>query len=200
MFTMTPPDGATGVLVNAPMLIQYHQPIRMVGGQAITNSNVGSLITLKENGPMGADAGFTATINSGKTLITVTPNPDLKYSQQYYLKVDTAENNSGVHTFAGISNFSTELSTVGLQNQVAASFKIYPNPANDLLNIELADNHGVKRIELLNSFGSTVRNLENVPLDEKTIRLNVANLPSGLYFVRLVGDSGQQTLKVFISR
>jgi hypothetical protein len=200
MFTMTPTDGATGVLVNAPMLIQYHQPIRLVGGQAITNSNVANLITLKENGPMGADAGFTATINSGKTLITVTPSPDLKYNQQYYLKVGIAENNSGVPTLEGISNFSTELSTVGIQNTVSAAFKVFPNPAKDLLNIQLTENHGVKQIELLNSYGSRVRNLENVPLNEKNIRMNVASLSSGLYFVRLIGESGQQTVRLLIAR
>ncbi|NVO19573.1 MAG: Ig-like domain-containing protein [Bacteroidetes bacterium] len=200
MFTMTPANGATGVLVNAPMSIQFSQPIRMVGGQAITNSNVADLITLKENGPAGANAGFTATINSSKTLITVTPNPNLKYGQLYYLKVDTAENLSGVHTMAGVSMFTTETSTVGLPKVDQVQCKVVPNPANELLTVQLSDNNIVNRIELLNSLGSIVRNIDNVVAGERNIQLYVGNLPSGIYYVRLLGNSSPQTLRVVISR
>jgi hypothetical protein len=200
MFTMTPANGSAGILVDAPMKIQFSQPIRLVGGQAITNTNAATLITLKENGPLGPDAGFTTTVNPTKTLITVNPSPNLKYNQLYYLKVDTAENMSGVHTFAGISNFTTELSTVGIQKQVSSSVKIYPNPADEVLNIQLPDNSSVKRIELLNSLGSVVRNQDNLSASEKFTHMNIANLPEGLYFVRLIGENSHQTIRLLISR
>ena len=200
MFTMTPIDGATNVNVSAPMLIQYSQPIRLVNGQAITNSNVASLLTLKENGPTGADATFTATINTAKTLITVTPGPDLKFSQLYYLKVDTAANMTGVHTFAGVSTFTTELSTVGINTLKAGKFRIYPNPADEVVHIQFGDQTGFNRVEILNSIGKTVKILDNLSATDTQVAINVSNLPAGVYFLRLLGDKNQQTSRLLISR
>ncbi len=200
MFTMTPANGATNVSVSAPMLIQFSQPIRMKDGQTLNNGNVAALITLKENGPTGANAVFTATINTAKTLITVTPSPDLKYNQLYYLKVDTAENMQGVHTFAGVSTFNTELSTVGLNPLKTTKFRIYPNPADEVVHIQFGDQTGFNRIEILNSIGKTVKVHDNISSDDNQVSINVANLPSGVYFIRFLGEKSQQTSRMLISR
>lgn len=199
MFTMTPADGSTGVLVSSPMVIEFSQPVRMVDGQAITNSNVASLITLKENGPMGADAGFTASINTGKTKITVTPTPDLKYNQVYYLKVDTAENLAGIHTFAGISHFATEISTVGTNLTQAPQPRIYPNPASSLVTLEMSGLKGMNRVELVTPIGKVIRFYENVD-SNTTLNMNVADLPAGVYFVRITGDNYRHTSRIMITR
>jgi hypothetical protein len=200
MFTMTPADGATNVGINAPMQIQYHQAIRMSNGQPITNSNVASLITLKETGPIGANVDFTATINTAKTLITVTPATNLKSLQSYYLKVDTAENMSGMHTLAGISHFTTEFSTVGVEKPKPAGVRVYPNPVHDVMNVEIGDYSDVKRIELVNTIGKTVKVIDNVSELGRYIPINVSSLPAGLYYLRLAGNNSQQTLRVLISR
>lgn len=200
MMTMTPANGATNVSITAPMMIQYHQAIRMTGGAPITNSNVASLVTLKENGPIGPNVDFTATINSAKTLITVTPTGNLKSLQPYYLQVDVAENNQGVPTLSGISNFTTEFSTVGVEKPKPAGVRVYPNPAKDVMNIEIGENLDLSRIELVNTIGKTVRTLDNAAELGRYIPLNVSNLPSGLYYLRLTGNGSQQTLRVLISR
>lgn len=200
IISMTPADGSSNVSVTTPMVITFHQPIRMTDGSAVTNSNVASVITLKENNASGANAGFTATINASKTVITVTPNPNLKYSQQYYLKVDTLENTLGVNTFAQSSTFTTELSTVNLDEPKVSSIVIYPNPATDRIYIKSAEISKISRIEMLNTIGKTVRVIENPVSTFNEISLNVANLPSGIYFVRVIGEGNSQTMRVLISK
>jgi hypothetical protein len=200
MMTMTPPDGATNVSISAPLLVQFHQAVRMVGGAALTNSNVASVITLKEGGPLGPDVDFTATINTAKTLITVTPANNLKSLQPYYFKIDQLENNQGVPTLVGISNFTTEFSTVGVEKPKSATTRVYPNPAKDVINIEISDFTDINRIELVNSIGKTVRVIDNASEIGRFSSINVSSLPAGLYYLRLDGNKTQQTLRVLISR
>jgi hypothetical protein len=66
--------------------------------------------------------------------------------------------------------------TVSIQNRQKISFEIYPNPANDVLNIR---GENLKQIEIVNMLGQTVLKQEN------TNRIVVSNLKEGLYFIRL---------------
>jgi len=200
ILSMTPADGSNNVIVSTPMVITYHQPVRLKNGTALSNSNVASVLTLKEDNANGTNAGFTATVNAAKTVITVTPSPDLKYNQQYYLKIDTLENNSGINTLAQSSTFSTELSTVSVNEHQANTIKIYPNPATDRIYIKSNDISKISRVELLNTIGSTVRVIENPAKTSNELSLKVNDLPSGLYFVRVISSGNIQTMRILISR
>ncbi|MBK7213817.1 MAG: T9SS type A sorting domain-containing protein [Bacteroidales bacterium] len=200
MFTMTPANGATNVSIAAPLTIQYHQAIRMIGGTAITNNNVASLLTLKQNGPLGTDVPFTATINSAKTLITVTPNSNLISLTPYYLRVAPAENNSGIPTLEGISNFTAEFSTVGLQERKAGNFSFYPNPASDKLVVEGNGRFEIKAVELLSATGKSVRIMNGNFAADETVTIDVADLAAGIYYLRITGKQSHETLKVVINR
>jgi len=200
IISMTPADGSSNVDVNTPIVITYHQPVRMMDGSAITSSNLASVITLKENNSTGANTAFTASINAAKTVITVTPDPELKYSQQYYFKIDSLENNLGVNTFALSSTFTTELSTVSLKNPKPSSIVIYPNPASDRIYIKSNEISKISRIEMLNTIGKTVKVIDNPSSISNEISLKVADLPSGIYFVRVLSEGNTQTLRVLVSR
>ena len=60
--------------------------------------------------------------------------------------------------------------------------EIYPNPVNDVLNIQLGENHS--DVEIYNSFGQVVRRYENVSGD---MQINVNDLNAGIYFVKANG-------------
>jgi hypothetical protein len=200
IISMTPADGSSDVDVNTPIVITYHQPVRMMDGSAITSSNLPSVITLKENNGTGANAPFTATINSAKTVITVTPSPELKYSQQYYFKIDTLENMSGVNTFALSSTFSTELSTVSAKEPKANTIVIYPNPASERIYIKSNEISQINRIEMLNTIGTMVKVIDNPSSTSNEISLKVSDLPAGIYFVRVMSEGNTQTLRVLVTR
>jgi hypothetical protein len=181
-------------------VITFHQPVRMKDGTALTDANVASILTLKENNSQGINAAFTATVNAAKTVITLTPNPHLKSSQQYYLQVDTLENNSGIHTLAQSSTFTTEFSTVNISDPKPQTIRIYPNPATDRIWIKSEAISKISRVELLNTIGTTVRVIDNPVSVTDEVSLSVSDLPSGMYFVRVISDGNMQTLRVMITK
>ena len=69
-----------------------------------------------------------------------------------------------------------------------ASFGIYPNPANDVLNVKAND---VKNIEILNMLGQTV-------ITTNVNAINVANLTNGVYFVRVNFNNGEVSTQKFV--
>lgn len=60
---------------------------------------------------------------------------------------------------------------------------VYPNPANNMLNIDLGDSQS--DVVIFNSLGQTVRNIEAV---SGNISLNIEDLNAGIYFVRVNGE------------
>ena len=72
------------------------------------------------------------------------------------------------------------VSGVGIQDVEASQFSIYPNPATDILTIE-----GEGLAEVYNALGQLVIS-ENV---NGNAQLNVSNLETGVYFVRMNGGS-----------
>ena len=70
-----------------------------------------------------------------------------------------------------------------VQTVVEKNVAVYPNPMNDVLNIQLGDNKS--DVVLYNSLGQAVRRYENVSGD---MQINVADLNAGMYFVKVNGE------------
>lgn len=64
----------------------------------------------------------------------------------------------------------------------AVDWVIFPNPVNDLMNIQVNDN--IQFVEILDVVG-------NILISETTSTLNLRNLSQGVYFVRIRIESGQ---------
>lgn len=60
--------------------------------------------------------------------------------------------------------------------------RIFPNPSSDAINVE--SSQALKRIDIFNSAGKLVHSAQT---GEKSIRLNIAGLPKGLYVVSVDG-------------
>jgi hypothetical protein len=133
-------------------------------------------------------------------MLTVTPTSDLKYNQKYYLKIDTLENNQGVNTLAQSSTFTTELSTVNVTKPQTNALVIYPNPASDRIYINSDNISTISRVELMNAIGNIVRILDTPSATGNELSLNVSDLPSGVYFVRVLCDGKIQTQRILVSR
>lgn len=82
-------------------------------------------------------------------------------------------------------NFCITGSSVGL-NELAASWKLYPNPASENLTIETAVN-GPKTIQVTNAAGQIIRTLES---DQQTITIPASTLAKGMYFIQLTSNEG----------
>ncbi len=75
--------------------------------------------------------------------------------------------------------------------------KIYPNPASDLVAIRIPANHPFNRAEVLNSLGEVVY---AASMNDNALIFSVKNFPSGLYFVRMVGENKSQTEKFLVTQ
>ena len=76
---------------------------------------------------------------------------------------------------------------VGIEDVNSVNVAIYPNPANDVLNI---NGEGIRQVEMMDINGRTVMSAA------KAGSLNISALASGVYVVRVVTNSGVSTQKI----
>ncbi|WP_290842543.1 M1 family aminopeptidase [Flavobacterium sp.] len=77
----------------------------------------------------------------------------------------------------GVANFTT-----------LAGANIYPNPAKDILNVNLPTGVNLRKAVVTNPLGQVV-------LEGNSDELNVSGLPSGVHFVTVYTDGGNRTFK-----
>jgi hypothetical protein len=80
----------------------------------------------------------------------------------------------------GTSN-SVNVTGVSISEQEANRFSIFPNPANDFINIVFEENINA-RIQIIDALGRVFFKTE---IDEKENTINVSQLPSGVYILNL---------------
>lgn len=105
--SFNPVQGATDVLRSISPTITFSEAIRNIDDSEITNTNVASLITLKQTDANGTNVAFAATIDDTKKVITVDPTTDLAGSQVYYLAVAPVEDAAGNATTMQSVTFAT---------------------------------------------------------------------------------------------
>jgi hypothetical protein len=94
---------------------------------------------------------------------------------------------------------------LGMENLVIQEtyFEIYPNPANSNVNLvfRLAES-GMVNIKVYNILGEEIYSLDNGKTSTglHNVRLNVENLNSGIYFVKLTTDAASSTKKLVIQK
>lgn len=105
---------------------------------------------------------------------------------------------SGTSFVAGgwkVSYYKDALSANDLENN--KSFKIYPNPANNNLNIESINNNNIDRIYIFTSQGQLVKTMEATENRNSVINIDIQNLAKGFYIIQLIGEDFNST-KTFI--
>lgn len=119
--TFSPADTATGIPVNRTITIDFDEAIRDADGvTVIINSNVADYLTVKEDNISGANIAFTATINSEKTQILITPTTQWGELQDVFVQVDGIEDVNGNEASAQDATFTTSDYTEfnGVSNRV----------------------------------------------------------------------------------
>lgn len=72
------------------------------------------------------------------------------------------------------------------------SFSVYPNPANDILNV--SGDQVISEARLFNLLGQEILVQEGA--NDKQMQLNISGLPTGKYFLKVLSENGVQTLSV----
>ena len=105
----------------------------------------------------------------------------------------------------GCSTTSTQVinANVGVTEQTLVNaMTLYPNPANDNMNIELSmnDNSEVQIMAYDLSGQILVNENKNLATGKTTLTYDVANWSNGIYFIRVTSGNTVNTMKVVISR
>ncbi len=99
------------------------------------------------------------------------------------IQVNGSELNFHVHFFdTGVEEF-----------QLDDRFKVWPNPASDVINVQCTMNNvQVESIEVYNVYGKIVRTgVETCHgASLQTVQINISGLAAGMYFVRVTTDQG----------
>jgi hypothetical protein len=115
----------------------------------------------------------------------------LSENTPYFFEIVAVDaTNEPIVTFDG--NFTTKQST-GIDAVLAGEIRIYPNPAKDVLHINLL---GFENLTGLNAqiYDISGRVLSPTPLqigEEQGVRINVSHLPSGVYFLKIGDKQGK---------
>ncbi len=82
----------------------------------------------------------------------------------------------------------------GIHNPSKVQFGLYPNPANDMVVIDIAD---AQKVSITNVLG--VKLAENEITGRKTV-INIANLANGIYFVTVTDHAGNSSTRRLIKK
>lgn len=75
---------------------------------------------------------------------------------------------------------------------------IYPNPVEDILNINLNGlNEGIYKIDLIDNIGKLIHQSQgNVTKEKNTLQLKVNEIASGNYFIRIESTHFSKSVKI----
>lgn len=92
-------------------------------------------------------------------------------------------------------DLSYPTNTVG--TTIFNSFEITPNPSNGQFQISFeSPKNEILKIEVLNLNGQLVKKIENIDNNQSKILLDLTELPSKGYLIRLIGKEGVSTKKI----
>jgi hypothetical protein len=81
------------------------------------------------------------------------------------------------------------------ENPTPTSFTMFPNPANDILNINSISDVKNTTLEILNAVGQVVKTDR---LIDSNLTVSLKELSAGIYFVKLSNEKGQSVSKLIV--
>lgn len=83
--TFEPRNRATRVDVETKITLTFASSMKLANGKPITDTNVKDFVSLKSESTTSEAIEFTASVNSAKKIITITPKTELNTSTRYYV-------------------------------------------------------------------------------------------------------------------
>ncbi|MCK9338363.1 MAG: choice-of-anchor J domain-containing protein, partial [Bacteroidales bacterium] len=143
-----------------------------------------------EYGPAGFTQGAGTMIND------VTTNPytitNLTPETPYDVYVQAICSEDSITDWSAVQSFTT--TTVGIAEYEGLNVSLYPNPANSEINVQLSASLHNGQIAIYDVYGKL---LKQVAVEGNLTTINIQNMASGVYFVRILdGNNILQTMKV----
>ena len=168
-------------------------------GEVLTSSGE---YTRSFNSVLGYDSVVTLhlTIHQPATSEFTVSCPDSCYTwngTEYCASGDYTQTLQTVHGCDSVVTLHLTI-TVGIDDHdLAGSVKVFPNPANSMLNVQWAMGNEAATIELLDVTGKLLR---TISATGETTSINVSSLADGMYFVRVTTEAGDVTKPFVVKR
>jgi hypothetical protein len=96
------------------------------------------------------------------------------------------------------NTFNTEFVALLASNEFASTnLAVYPNPALEVITIQLNSNNYIKQIQLVDMLGRVIKN-EKYSSSNYSEVMNLKEVGSGTYFVEVTTDTNQKETKKII--
>jgi PKD repeat protein len=113
------------------------------------------------------------------------------------------ENDNGNNIFVDNINLFQGVVSVDNMNDLESSMKAYPNPSSNHLTLDFSsEQHSEMKLDILSLDGRVVQALGNIRTKqgENRIQFSVADLPAGVYLIRLYAEAGSVQSLRFVKR
>ena len=160
------------------------------GGASTITTNGGTLQMGATVLPANADdATFTWSVANGTGAATIDANGLLTATADGTVEVTaTANDASGVSDSETIT-ISNQSVGVGINELAFEALNIYPNPTNNIVNLEVSEK--LRSIKLFDLAGKVVKTFK-----PENTQLDVSNLNAGIYFLEIANAEKKAMLKL----
>lgn len=191
--------------LNVPGIYDY----RRIVSSSICDEIVSNIVNITITEPVVITATVTEHVGNelnGSIVLNVTgglPPYDYLWTTAEFSK-DIFNLAGGEYTVAVHDESGCEVSEtfvvpriLGLKDNLnVLSHKLYPNPVVDILNIEVSLLKAVSfQVIIYNSVGKIIKQISDNSTDKIDLKIDMANNPSGIYFVKVVVEERTETWK-----
>jgi len=150
--TWDPDSGNTNVAINSMIKIYFNEPIRKLDNGTITNTDIASIVSLRENNANGSAIAFYGSMNPNFPIMTIDPKYNFKSLQTIFVGIsDVVEDTSNNKIDAQNITFTTaEVLTVSWSPQDSSTNV----PTNSSINI---------------TFNNSIRKLDDSVIDDSNV-------------------------------
>jgi hypothetical protein len=120
-----------------------------------------------------------------------TPATTATYYLGFNAKNDV--NPTGVHALF-IDNLFVDQVVLSVKGVDASKFTVYPNPANNILNISNSVNDLISNVQINDLTGKTVK--ESNFVAQSSIQMSISDIAAGVYMLTIKTDKGSITKKI----
>jgi thiol-disulfide isomerase/thioredoxin len=194
-----PSKNIEGIKVDADLHINFKDKVRLLNDELITNPD--TLVFLKSGSIDGEDVVFSSSITDDKNIL-INPTDSLEYDTEYFYGYKAyIEDWNDFKAQEDIAKFRTEVKVTTDINQIKSDYSLtlYPNPANESLNINLnLLRNSETKIRIYNQAGQLVKFVDQGELTkgDHNIKIDLRKLNNGLYFVSLDINNQKLTQKI----
>jgi len=176
----------TNNAVSDPTLVTVSDaPVAQVLTPSTTAIPIGGTVTL--SGQTGAGYLYQWYLNGNAILGATSSTFDAPYFGEYTLEVFNG-------TCYSISEPLLMTGGVAQTNEIAGQteFLVFPNPAEDLISMQLNDALCGKRIAVQDATGNVLKTLT---IEKSLVKIDVHDLAQGIYFVSIIDENNSIVLK-----